>query len=93
MTTHEHPHKQRKQIVNRLARIEGHVRSVKEMANDGRDCPEILLQITAIEKALESVKKVIFSDHLHQCIAPTIDEDKRDQVINDFQVTLKNFIK
>lgn len=93
MDTQGYHHKERKQIVNRLARIEGHVRAVKEMANDGRDCPEILLQIAAIQKALDSVAKVIFSDHLKQCIEPAIDEDQRAKILEDLQSALKNYIK
>lgn len=93
MDTHGHHHKERKQIVNRLARIEGHVRAVKEMANDERDCPEILLQIAAIQKALDSVAKVIFSDHLKQCIAPAISEDQREKVLDDLKSALENYIK
>jgi len=54
---HEHPHQKRNQVANRLARIEGHVRSVKEMAAIGRDCPDILLHIAAIQKALDSTAK------------------------------------
>ena len=49
-------------MVNRLARIEGHVRAVKEMAANGRDCPDILLQIAAIQKALDSTAKLILKD-------------------------------
>jgi hypothetical protein len=39
LESHHHPHKERKQLINRLARIEGHVRSIKEMADNGWDCP------------------------------------------------------
>lgn len=41
-------HKHRKQIENRLAKIEGHVRSVKNMTSEGRDCGDLLIQIAAI---------------------------------------------
>jgi DNA-binding FrmR family transcriptional regulator len=44
----DHEHKYRKQIINRLARIEGHMRSVKETTVNGRDCSEVLLQIAAV---------------------------------------------
>jgi len=47
-----------------LARIEGHVRAIKEMAREGHDCPHILLQITAARKALDSTAKIVMKDHL-----------------------------
>lgn len=50
-------HKHRKSIVNRLAKIEGHVRSVKDMANTGRDCGDLLIQIAVIRSALDSCGK------------------------------------
>lgn len=78
MSEHGHSHKVRKQVVNRLARIEGHVRAVKEMELEGRDCPDLLLQISAIRKALDSVGKVILKDHLKQWSYPLfIQEMKR----------------
>jgi CsoR family transcriptional regulator, copper-sensing transcriptional repressor len=57
--THDHSHKHRKSVINRLARIEGHVKSVKQMAIDDRNCPDILLQIAAIRKALDNTAKLI----------------------------------
>jgi DNA-binding FrmR family transcriptional regulator len=51
MELHSHVHKDRKQIVNRLAKIEGHVRSIKEMTQVGRDFPGILLQIAAVPQS------------------------------------------
>lgn len=51
---HKHEHTQRKKVVNRLARIEGHVRAIKEMAKEDRDCADILLQLAAVRKAIDS---------------------------------------
>jgi CsoR family transcriptional regulator, copper-sensing transcriptional repressor len=50
-------HKYRRSIVNRLARIEGHVRSIKEMAQQDRDCGDLLIQIAAVRKALDNTGK------------------------------------
>ncbi|MEK5187017.1 MULTISPECIES: metal-sensing transcriptional repressor [Solibacillus] len=54
-----HEHKQRKKVVNRLARIEGHVRAIKEMTSD---CAEILLQLAAVRKAIDNTAKVVFAN-------------------------------
>lgn len=90
---HTHPHKQRKAVVNRLARIEGHVRSIKEMASNGRDCPDLLLQIAAAKKALDSVAKVILKDHLEQCVVSAVREDQQEQVLSDLQKALGHYIQ
>ncbi|MBN8204333.1 metal-sensing transcriptional repressor, partial [Bacillus sp. NTK034] len=67
-------HKQRKNVVNRLAKIEGHVRSVKEMAASGRDCGDLMIQIAAIRSALNSCGKVILKDHLEGCVVEAVKE-------------------
>jgi CsoR family transcriptional regulator, copper-sensing transcriptional repressor len=93
MSEHTHPHKERKQIVNRLARIEGHVRAVKEMTLEGRDCPDLLLQIAAIRKALDAVGKVILKDHLEQCVVAAVHTGDEQQVLSDLQEALDHFIR
>ena len=68
-----HVHTKQRQVINRLARIEGHVRSVKNMVSEGRDCSEVLLQIAAIRKALDSTAKVVLKDHLEHCLFHAIE--------------------
>lgn len=93
MKNHEHDHKHRKSVINRLARIEGHVRSVKQMATDDRDYPELLLQIAAIRKALDNTAKLILSDHLETCLVNAVHQGNEDEVIKDFKKALENFIR
>ncbi|PRS26216.1 cytosolic protein [Bacillus sp. RJGP41] len=90
---HKHDHKHRKSVINRLARIEGHVRSVKQMATDDRDCPELLLQIAAIRKALDNTAKLILSDHLETCLVNAVHQGNEDEVIKDIKKALENFIR
>ena len=90
---HNHSHKNRKSVINRLARIEGHVRSVKQMAIDERDCPEILLQIAAIRKALDNTAKLIFTDHMETCLVDAVHQGNEQEVIQDMKKALDNFIR
>ncbi len=88
-----HVHTKQKQVINRLARIEGHVRSVKNMVSEGRDCSEVLLQIAAVRKALDSTAKVVLKDHLEHCLFHAI-ENKEDQTfLQDLQKALDHYIK
>ena len=88
-----HVHTKQRQVINRLARIEGHVRSVKNMVSEGRDCSEVLLQIAAIRKALDSTAKVVLKDHLEHCLFHAI-ENKTDQTfLQDLQKALDHYIK
>jgi DNA-binding FrmR family transcriptional regulator len=90
---HHHVHKQRKQVVNRLARIEGHVRSIKEMAREERDCSEILLQIAAVRKALDNTAKILLKDHLESCIVDAVRHGNQDKVLHDLNKALENYIR
>ena len=90
---HSHVHKHRKQVINRLAKIEGHVRSIKEMAQNDRECPDILLQIAAVRKALDNTAKIILSDHLEGCLVTAVHEGNEEKVLADLQKALGNFIR
>jgi DNA-binding FrmR family transcriptional regulator len=89
MTDH---HKYRKQIENRLARIEGHVRSVKNMASNGRDCGDLLIQIAAIRSALDSCGKLILKDHLEGCVVEAA-KNGDESVIAKLNDALDKFIR
>ncbi|MCM3431720.1 metal-sensing transcriptional repressor [Brevibacillus agri] len=93
MQHHEHEHKHRKQIVNRLARIEGHMRSVKEMTAAGRDCSEVLLQIAAVQKALDKAAKLLLKDHLESCVVDAVLHGNQEKVLEDLHKALDNYIR
>jgi DNA-binding FrmR family transcriptional regulator len=90
---HKHEHKHRKSVINRLARIEGHVRSVKQMTIEDRDCPDILLQIAAIRKALDNTAKLVLTDHMETCLVDAVHEGNEEEVIKDLKKALDNFIR
>ncbi|MEW9701445.1 metal-sensing transcriptional repressor [Paenibacillus sp. SI8] len=90
---HDHEHKHRKQIVNRLSRIEGHLRAVKEMTVDGRDCSEILLQIAAVRKALDNAAKLLLKDHLESCVLDAGPGEDRAKILNDLNKALDHYIR
>ncbi len=90
---HTHEHKYRKQIVNRLARIEGHLRAVKEMTTAGRDCSEVLLQIAAVQKALDNAAKLLLKDHLESCVVDAVHHGNQEKVLSDLNKALDNYIR
>ncbi len=90
---HKHNHKNRKSVINRLARIEGHVKSVRQMAIDDRDCSEILLQIAAIRKALDNTAKLVLTDHMETCLVDAVHDGNEEIVIKDIKKALDNFIR
>jgi DNA-binding FrmR family transcriptional regulator len=91
--SHAHEHKHRRQIVNRLSRIEGHVRAVKEMTAAGRDCAEVLLQIAAVRKALDNAAKLLLKDHLESCVIDAGHSENRTKILDDLNKALDHFIR
>ncbi|MFM9329053.1 metal-sensing transcriptional repressor [Paenibacillus mesotrionivorans] len=90
---HTHEHKHRKQIVNRLARIEGHLRGVKEMTSNGRDCSDVLLQIAAVQKALDKTAKLLLKDHLENCVVDAVQHGNQEKILQDLNQALDNYIR
>lgn len=90
--SHPHVHENSKAVVNRLARIIGHLESVKKMVEDGRDCSEVLVQIAAVKSALNNVGKVILQDHIRHCIVDAVEEDDQ-QAIDDLCAAIDKFMK
>ena len=75
---HTHPHTQTKAVLNRMARLIGHMQSVRRMVEDGRDCSEVLLQLSAVDAALKNVGKIILKDHMEHCIIDAVQNDDRE---------------
>lgn len=88
-----HIHEHRDTIVNRLARIEGHVRGVKKMVLDGRPCPELLIQIAALRSALNSVGRVILEDHLKGCVVDAVQSGDHEAALAALERALDQFIR
>ena len=79
-------------IVNRLSRIEGHIRGVREMVASGRDCSEVLTQLAAVRAALDQAGRAILEDHLEHCIADAIKKGKGQKAVDDLKSALGDFI-
>ena len=66
-------------LKRRLHRIEGQVRGVERMVDDDRYCIEILIQISAVNTALESLALQILDDHVKHCVAGALTSgDEKD---------------
>lgn len=79
-------------LINRLNRIEGQVRGIKNMLDDELYCPDILIQVSAIKAALDGFNKELLSSHIRTCVADNIREGN-DEVIDELLETLKKLMK
>ena len=76
--THTHTHQNTKAVLNRLSRAIGHLESIKRMVEDGRDCSEVLIQLSAVKAAINNTGKVILQDHIEHCIVDAIESGDRE---------------
>lgn len=74
-----HRHDSHPEIVKRLRRAEGHLKSVIAMIEDGRPCIDIAQQLHAVEKAITNAKRTLIKDHLDHCLEDTVGALPRDQ--------------
>lgn len=73
-------------ILRRLKSIEGHVRGVARMVEEGAYCIDTVNQISAVEKALRKVSSLVLENHLHSCVTTAIrgdDARQRERVLGE----------
>lgn len=87
-----HQHEHTAQVINRLSRAIGHLEAVKRMVEEGRDCSQVLIQLSAVQSALNSTGKVILKDHLTHCIADAATNGDQ-QALQDMAEAIDRFIK
>ncbi len=80
----------------RLARIEGQVKGVKRMIDDGEYCIDIITQIQAARSALQSVSKIILEKHLRHCVIVALEENNQaviDEKLKEIMAVIKRMEK
>lgn len=81
------------QLLRRLRRMEGQVRGVERMVEEGRYCLDIVMQLRAITAAADSVSREILEDHIRGCVADAIQEDRGDEAIDELMAVLSKAIR
>ena len=89
---HHHSHAQTKAVLNRLSRAIGHLESIKRMVEDGRDCSEVLIQLSAVKAAINNTGKVILQDHIQHCLVDAIESGDMKE-IEELNKAIDRFIK
>lgn len=83
---------EKRDLMNRLKRIEGQVRGVEGMLDDDAYCIDILMQVSAVTAALNSFNKVLLTNHLKTCVADNIKEGN-DEVVDELAKALQKLMK
>ena len=87
-----HIHKNKKAVLNRLARVAGHLDSIRRMIEDDRDCSEVLIQLSAVKSAINNAGKIILQEHISSCIVEAA-KSGDNETIENLQKAIEQFVK
>ena len=88
--SHTHDPQQVRAIVNRLKRSIGHLDKVRRMVEDGEDCADVRIQLSAVKAEINNTGKLILKQHMEHCIVEAVREndqtsiDKMNEAIDRF---------
>lgn len=88
----ERSEEEKKLLENRLNRIEGQIKGIKNMLQNDTYCPEILVQVSAVNAALNAFNRELLSEHLHSCVVTDI-QNGNAEAVDEFTVLLKKLLK
>ncbi len=82
---------EKKSLQNRLSRIEGQIRGINRMIDDGAYCIDVITQINAVSGALKSLTKIILDEHIRTCVADDVRSGSNDK-LEELTVTLSKLM-
>lgn len=78
-------------ITNRLKRIEGQVRGLMRMVDEGKNCEDILIQIGSVKSALHKTGQILLEGHLNHCVLDGIREGNGEETMKKLSSALEQF--
>ena len=90
--TKKRSEKEHKDLLNRLSRIEGQVRGIKSMLEKDAYCTDILVQVSAVNAALNSFNKVLLANHIKSCVTHDI-LDGKEETVDELVAVLQKLMK
>lgn len=78
-------------IRDRLLRIEGQIRGVENMVAEGRNCEDVLTQLSAVSSAITNVAKLVLEHHIDHCMSAVGEE--YDETVEDLKRAIASFAK
>lgn len=86
-------HQHNKEILDRLSRIEGHIRGIKKMLEEERPCDEVLIQFSSVQAAISKASKLLLEDHFDHCIMANLKDKEKEEELLSFKRALEKFMK
>lgn len=90
---HDSEHEHTEEVITRLSKIEGHIRSIKKMLEDGKPCDQVLIQLAAVKSAVNGATKVLLEDHFDHCLISKNRDKALGNELEEFRKILGGFLK
>ena len=90
--TKERSAEEYKKLIHRLNRIEGQIRGIRGMVENSAYCTDILMQVSAVNAALNAFNKELLANHIRTCVADDIRNGK-DETVDELVNTLQKLMK
>lgn len=81
-----------KSLVMRLNRIDGQILGIKKMIEENRYCPDVLMQVSAVQSSLNSFNKELLATHIKTCVVDDI-RDGKEEAVDELCELLKKTMK
>lgn len=88
----ESEHSYHKDVLTRLSKTSGHIEAIKRMVIDERDCTDILIQLSAVRAAINSLSRLILQEHISHCVVEAV-ENNDMKVVEDLKNAISKILK
>lgn len=85
--------KYKSNVINRLKKIEGQVKGIQKMVEEGKCCGDIMIQISAIRSAINSVGGIIIDGYIKECLITSLKNNDSDEKLNELIDTIVKYVK
>lgn len=90
---HLDSHEEKRLLQIRLRKIAGQIGGIEKMLESDQDCPDILMQVVSVRKALKSFSEVLIRQHAHECLEHTPDPDASRRKMRELLKVLERYIE
>jgi DNA-binding FrmR family transcriptional regulator len=81
----------KKDLQDRLRRIEGQVRGIQRMVDEDQYCIDILTQLNSVTAALKAVGMGLLDEHVRHCVKDSIDQGTSDEKVEELLAAVARF--
>ncbi len=95
MESNKHTHREvveKTKLLNRLSRLEGQIRGIKNMVEEDVYCDDILIQVAAVKSALDAFSSQLFENHLKTCVVRDI-KANHPEIVDEVLTTIKRLTR